>query len=73
MPNPLRVFVNLPHAVKGNSMDRSFAVNYLERLRAVFGKRDFRQRYENDAVLRAIVVTQLEITFGKLRIPSDAA
>ena len=54
-------------------MDRSFAVNYLERLRAVFGKRDFRQRYENDAVLRAIVVTQLEITFGKLRIPADAA
>jgi len=54
-------------------MDRSFAVNELERLRAVLGKGDFLQRNQNNPILSAIVVTQLEIALGEFRVPSDSA
>ena len=72
MPNTLRVLVNLSHAVKWNSMGLSFKVSELEGLRTVLRKRYFLQRHQDDAVLGAVVVSQLKISFGEFRIPSNA-
>ncbi len=72
MPNTLSVPVNLAYAVERNSMNLSFQVNELKCLRAVLRKGNFLQRNQNDAVLGAIVVAQLEIPFREFRIPPDA-
>ena len=72
MPNALRVPVNLSHAVKRNSMGLSLEVGELEGLRAVLRKCYFLQRHQDNAVLGAIVVSQLKISFGEFRIPSNA-
>ena len=72
MPNTLGVPINLADAVKRNSMDLSFDVNELKCLRAILRKCDFLQRDQDDAVLGAIVIAQLEIPFREFRIPPDA-
>ena len=53
-------------------MKFSIDANELKRLRAIFGERDFLQRDQDDAVLGAIVIAQLEIPFREFRIPPDA-
>ena len=72
MPNTLGVPVNLAHSVKRNSMHLPFNVSELKCLRAILRKSDFLQRNQDDAVLGAIVVAQLEIPFREFRIPPDA-
>ena len=72
MPNTLRVLGNLARAVKGNSMDLPFQVGELECLRACVGEAQFLKRYQDNAVLCSIVVSQLEISFREFRVPSDA-
>ena len=72
MPNALVVPINLADAVKRNSMDLSFDVNELKCLRAILRKCDFLQQDQDDAVLGAIVIAQLEIPFREFRIPPDA-
>lgn len=53
-------------------MDLTLHVRDLKHLRAIFWKCDLFERDQNDAVLSAIVVAQLEIAFRKFRIPPDA-
>jgi hypothetical protein len=64
MPDALGVAVHFADAVKWDSMNLSFGINELKSLRAVSRKSDFFQRDQNDAVLRAIVVAQLEASFA---------
>jgi hypothetical protein len=72
MPNGLRIFVNLAHAVKRDSMELPFEVGELERLRALRRKGYFLQRHQNDSIFSPIVISQLKFSLGELRIPPDA-
>ena len=53
-------------------MGLSFEVGELEGLRAVFRESYFLQRHQDNAVLGAIVVSQLKIPIGEFGIPSNA-
>ena len=53
-------------------MGLSFEVGELEGLRAVLRERYFLQWHQDNAVLGAIVVSQLKIPCGEFRIPSNA-
>jgi hypothetical protein len=53
-------------------MGLSLEVGKLKGLRAVLRESYFLQRHQDNAVLGAIVVSQLKIPFGKFSIPSNA-
>ncbi len=72
MPNTLRILVNLSHAMEWDSMDLSFEISELKRLRALLWKGYFLQRHQNDSIFSPIIISQLEFPLGELRIPSDA-
>lgn len=73
MPYALGVLINLSHAVEWDSMDLAIDVNELEGLWAVLGKGYILEGHQDDAVFRPVVISQLKVPFGKLRIPADAA
>ena len=72
MPNALRILVHLTHAVKRDSMHLSFAISELKRLRALLWKSYFLQRHQNDSIFSPIIISQLKLPLGELRIPPDA-
>ncbi len=64
--------VNLAHTVQRDSVDLSFEVGKLKRLRAIRRKGYFLQRHQNDSLSSPVVISQLEIPLGELRIPPNA-
>ena len=72
MPNPLRVLVNLSHAVKRDAVVLTFGVAELKSLRAFRGKDQFLQGNPDNPVLSSVVIAQLKVPLGKLRVPPDA-
>ncbi len=72
MPNALRVLINFPYAVKRDSMDLSFEISELKRLRALLRKGYFLQRDQNDSIFSPIIISQLKFPLGELRVPPDA-
>ena len=71
MPNALGVLVNLPHAVKRDAVDLPLGIGELKGLRAFGGKTHLLQRDQNDAVIGSVVISQLKVPLGKLRISAD--
>ncbi len=72
MPNALRILEDLSHPVKRDSVDLAFEVGELEGLRALRREDHFLERHQNNSVFRPVVISQLEIPLGELRIPPDA-
>lgn len=54
-------------------MNLSFEVRDVEHLRIVLRERYLLQWHQNNAVLGAIVVAQLEFAFGEFGIPANTA
>ncbi|EEF58124.1 hypothetical protein Cflav_PD1468 [Pedosphaera parvula Ellin514] len=71
MPNALGVLVNLPDTVKRDAVDLPLGIGELKGLWAFGRKAHLFQWDQNDAVFSSIVVSQLKVPFGKLRIPPD--
>jgi len=72
MPNALKVFINLSHAVKRDPMHLSFEIGELESLWAIRRKGYLIERHQKDSIFGPIVISQLEIPLGEFRIPPDA-
>ena len=72
MPNALKVFINLSHAVKRDPMHLSFEIGELESLWAIRRKEYFLERHQNDSIFSPIVIFQLEFPLGEFQIPPDA-
>ena len=71
MPNALAVLVYLSHAVKRDSMDPPLKIREMKGLWGLVGKDYFLELHHDDSILIPVVVSQLKIPFGELRIPSN--
>lgn len=68
MPNTLRVLVKPRARGEREFDDLTFQVGELECLRAFVGEGQFLERYQDNAVLCPIVVSQSEISFREFRV-----
>lgn len=71
MPNALRIFIHLPHAVEGHPVNLPLGIGELKGLRAFRRKTHVSEWDQNDAVFRSVVIPHLKAPFGKLRVPPD--
>jgi len=72
VPDPLPVLVDLPHPVEGDGVDDSFIIlNFKEKM-VLLGELDLPEGDQEDPVLHAVVVADVEIPFAELSVPLDA-
>ena len=72
MPNALRIFIHLPHSVKGDALRPPLRIRELKQFRAVGWEAHFPKRNQNYAVLGPVVIPQLKAPAGEFMIPPDA-
>ena len=72
MPNALRIFIHLPHPVKGDAMRPPLRIRELKQFRAVGWEAHFAKRNQNYAVLGPVVIPQLKAPAVEFMIPPDS-
>lgn len=72
VPDSLSVFEDFTDAVQGDVVSQAGGVHDVKRLRRIRRELNRSQGHPDDAFLDPVVVSQLELAAGELRIPADA-
>ena len=72
MPNALRVFIHFAYTMKRHPLEPALTVNELKCFRTFRREGYFHERNHDYPLLASIIVSQLEVAPGELRVPLDA-